>query len=61
MKILAAVDFSAASMNAARCAIRLARKLGDSVLLARVVGPPTLAYPLRGSDRAAFIVHPPVR
>jgi nucleotide-binding universal stress UspA family protein len=45
MKIIAATDFSAAAANAARSAARLARNLGDSVLLVRVIEPPASVYP----------------
>jgi hypothetical protein len=33
MKIIAAIDLSSAAANAARTAARLARQLGDSLLL----------------------------
>jgi nucleotide-binding universal stress UspA family protein len=55
MKIIAATDFSPAAANAARGAARLARKLGDSILLVRVVEPPVAVYPeLRVPDSATF-------
>ncbi len=55
MKIIAATDFSAAASNASRSAVRLARKLGDSVLLVRVLEPPVAVYPeLRVPDTEAF-------
>jgi nucleotide-binding universal stress UspA family protein len=55
MKIIAATDFSPAAANAARAAARLARKLGDSLLLVRVVEPPVAVYPeLRIPDAALF-------
>jgi nucleotide-binding universal stress UspA family protein len=55
MKIIAATDFSPTAANAVRSAARLARKLGDSVLLVRVVEPPVAVYPeLRIPDSALF-------
>jgi nucleotide-binding universal stress UspA family protein len=55
MKIIAATDFSPAAINAARGAARLARKLGDSLLLARIVEPPVEVYPeLRVPETATF-------
>ncbi len=55
MTILAATDFSPAADNAVRTAIELARKLGDSVLVARIVEPPLAIYPeLPLPDSAAF-------
>jgi nucleotide-binding universal stress UspA family protein len=55
MKIIAATDFSPAATNAARGAARLARKLGDSLLLVRVVEPPVAVYPeLRVPETATF-------
>jgi nucleotide-binding universal stress UspA family protein len=55
MKIIAATDFSPAAANAARSAARLARKLGDSVLLVRVIEPPVAVYPeLRTPELGAF-------
>lgn len=55
MKIIAAVDFSPISLNAARTAAKLARKLGDSLLLVRVIEPPVHSYPeLRVPDVAIF-------
>jgi nucleotide-binding universal stress UspA family protein len=55
MKIIAATDFSPTATNAARSAVRLARKLGDSVLLVRVIEPPVAVYPeLRVPDAGVF-------
>jgi nucleotide-binding universal stress UspA family protein len=55
MKIIAATDFSPAAGNAARSAARLARKLGDAVLLVRVIEPTVAIYPeLRIPDAALF-------
>jgi nucleotide-binding universal stress UspA family protein len=55
MKIIVATDFSPAASNAARSAVRLARKLGDSILLVRVVEPPVAVYPeLRVPDTTTF-------
>jgi nucleotide-binding universal stress UspA family protein len=55
MKIIAATDFSPVAANAARSAARLARKLGDSVLLVRVIEPPVAVYPeLRIPELGAF-------
>jgi nucleotide-binding universal stress UspA family protein len=45
MKIIAATDFSATGANAVQCAARLARKLGDSLLLVHVVEPMLAGYP----------------
>lgn len=45
MKILVATDFSPAARSAALCAARLAKKLGDTVVLARVIEPPAMLYP----------------
>jgi nucleotide-binding universal stress UspA family protein len=55
MKIIAATDFSPTAANAARSAARLARKLGDSVLLVRVIERSVEVYPeLRIADSAVF-------
>jgi nucleotide-binding universal stress UspA family protein len=55
MKIIAAVDFTPVSLNAAHTAAKLARKLGDSLLLIRVIEPPVHTYPeLRVPDVAIF-------
>jgi nucleotide-binding universal stress UspA family protein len=55
MKIIAATDFSPAATNAAHGAARLARKLGDSLLLVRVVEPPVAVYPeLRVPEASTF-------
>jgi nucleotide-binding universal stress UspA family protein len=55
MKIIAATDFSPAAANAARSAARLARKLGDSLLLVRVIEPPVDVYPeVRVPESGAF-------
>jgi nucleotide-binding universal stress UspA family protein len=55
MKIIAATDLSPNAANAARTAARLARRLGDSLLLVRVIEPPMEVYPeLRGPECAAF-------
>jgi nucleotide-binding universal stress UspA family protein len=45
MKILVATDFSPPARSAAQSAVRLARKLGDTVALARVIEPPAMLYP----------------
>jgi nucleotide-binding universal stress UspA family protein len=45
MTILAAVDFSPISVNAARSAARLARKLGDKLVLVRVLEPVSAIFP----------------
>jgi len=45
MTIIAAVDFSPASINAARTAARLARKLGDKLVLVRVLEPVSALFP----------------
>jgi nucleotide-binding universal stress UspA family protein len=45
MTILAAVDLSPSSIDAARAAVRLARRLGDRLLLLRVVEPVSAFYP----------------
>jgi nucleotide-binding universal stress UspA family protein len=55
VKIIAATDFSPTAVNAARSAARLARKLGDTVLLVRVIEPTVEVYPeLRIPDAALF-------
>jgi nucleotide-binding universal stress UspA family protein len=55
MKIIAATDFSPAAANAMASAVRLARKLGDSLLLVRVVEPPLAVYPeLRVPETTSF-------
>ena len=55
MKIIVGTDFSKAAVNAARSAGRLARTLGDSLLLVRVVQPPLEVYPeLRVPDTGVF-------
>jgi nucleotide-binding universal stress UspA family protein len=55
MKIIAATDFSPAAANATRSAVRLARKLGDSILLVRVLEPPVDVYPeVRVPESTAF-------
>ena len=47
--------FFPAATNAARAAARFARKLGDSLLLVRVVEPPVAVYPeLRVPEAATF-------
>jgi nucleotide-binding universal stress UspA family protein len=48
MKVIAATDFSPNATDAARGAARLARKLGDSVILLRVIDPPSAMYPELG-------------
>lgn len=45
MTIIAAVDFSSPSVNAARSAIELARVLGDDVLLLKAIQPMSMFYP----------------
>lgn len=45
MTIIAAVDFSPTSLNAARNAALLAKMFGDTLLLVRTVQPPALLYP----------------
>ncbi len=45
MKIIAATDFSPPALDAARSAARLARKLGDTLLLVKVFEPPLTLYP----------------
>jgi nucleotide-binding universal stress UspA family protein len=45
MTIIAAIDFSPTSLNAARTAARLARKLGDKLLLVRVLEPVAAIFP----------------
>jgi nucleotide-binding universal stress UspA family protein len=45
MTIIAATDFSPTSLNAARTAARLARKLGDKLLLVRVLEPVAAIFP----------------
>jgi nucleotide-binding universal stress UspA family protein len=45
MTILAAIDLSPSSIDAARAAVRLARRLGDRLLLLRVVEPVSAFYP----------------
>jgi nucleotide-binding universal stress UspA family protein len=45
MTILAAIDLSQSSIDAARAAVRLARRLGDRLLLLRVVEPVSAFYP----------------
>jgi nucleotide-binding universal stress UspA family protein len=45
MTIIAAIDFSPTSLNAARTAARLARKLGDKLLLVRVLEPVAAVFP----------------
>lgn len=45
MTILAAIDLSPSSIDAARGAVRLARRLGDNLLLLRVVEPVSAFYP----------------
>ncbi len=45
MKIIAATDFSAPATGATRTAARLARKVGGSLVLVRVIEPPAMLYP----------------
>src|SRR5438067_2368949 len=45
MTILAAIDLSPSSIDAARAAVRLARRLRDRLLLLRVVEPVSAFYP----------------
>ena len=45
MTIIAAVDFSSPSVNAARSAIDLARVLGDDVVLLKAIQPMSMFYP----------------
>jgi nucleotide-binding universal stress UspA family protein len=45
MTIIAALDFSPTSIHAARTAARLARKLGDKLLLVRVLEPIATVFP----------------
>src|SRR5881394_1198184 len=45
MTIIAAVDLSPTTTNAARSAARLARKLGDRLLLVRVLEPVAALFP----------------
>jgi nucleotide-binding universal stress UspA family protein len=45
MTILAAIDLSPSSIDAAKAAVRLARVLGDRLLLLRVVEPVSAFYP----------------
>jgi nucleotide-binding universal stress UspA family protein len=45
VKILVGTDFSSAAEAAARTAAAFARKLGDSLVLVRVIEPPAVVYP----------------
>jgi nucleotide-binding universal stress UspA family protein len=55
MTIIAATDFSPVANNAVRSALHLARALGDSLLLVRVLQPMVEAYPeLRVPESAVF-------
>ncbi len=45
MKIIVATDFSPSAQSATQAAAQLARKLGDTLLLVRVIEPPTVMYP----------------
>jgi nucleotide-binding universal stress UspA family protein len=54
MRIIAATDFSAAAAGAVRAAARLARRLGDDLLLVHVMEPPVRHAQLRVPETGAF-------
>src|SRR5262245_30568545 len=54
MKILCATDFSAQAERASRAALQLARRFGDSIILAHVLEPPTSNVLEVGADARTF-------